>query len=373
MVPRVAFDEAGNTGQNLLDPNQPVFVTAGVFLSDVEIDDMRAHLGWAEDEELHFKVLKRSRKGIAMILRVFESPIITDASVKAFAIHKPFMVTTKIIDMLMEELAHRHGLDLYRDGGAHATANLFHAVGPAFCGPERYREMLLGFVTMVRTGRPSAIRRFYDGLRDMYAVCEDGTFAAGIATLIATEEIIGDVLSGRGLTDLDPAIPAFIQVAGAWDAQLRREWHVVHDESKPIAYEQDRIECFFDHPDEPRQGVGRGNHYVELPLRATKLELRPSHEVAQIQIADVLASATAYVLRGVSDPSFRDELWDELAVSPLMELSIGRVWPSTEMDPAELGRTGDDGSMVKLSGELIARGMERRYGPGWKDERRRRK
>jgi hypothetical protein len=370
MFPTVAFDEAGNTGQNLLDPVQPVFVSAGVLLSEDDIRGLREELEWGEDEELHFKVLKRSRRGIERIVRLFDSPAITDRSVKSFAIHKPYMITTKVIDILMEELAHRHGVDLYRDGGAHATANLFYSVGPAFCGAGLYREMLERFVDMIRTRTGAAVKRFYTCLRDMYDACDDDVFGGGIAALIATEGIVDDIVARADITDLDPAIPAFIQVAGSWDAQLQKEWHIVHDESKPIAYEQDHIESYLDHPDEPRRAVGQGDHRIELPLRATRLDLRSSDEVPLLQVADVIASSGAHVLRGVADASYKDSLWHRLTDSALMELRIGRVWPSTEVDPEKLGRRGDDGSMVELSAGLIARSMERRYGPNWRERRR---
>ena len=41
MPSTVAFDESGNTGQNLPDPAQPVFVSAGVHISATEITKLR--------------------------------------------------------------------------------------------------------------------------------------------------------------------------------------------------------------------------------------------------------------------------------------------------------------------------------------------
>jgi hypothetical protein len=371
-LPTVAFDEAGNTGQNLLDVTQPVFVTYGVCLSDSEIGELRDLLGWAEEEELHFSRLKRSRAGRDRIVQLFGSPLITDRRAKGFAVHKPYMVTTKVIDMLMEELAHRSGLNMYEDGGAHATANLFWTVGPVFCGEKLYAEMLRRFVDMVRTGRFSAIGAFYGTLRRMYAECSDETFGSAVATLIATESLIGDLLDHTVITDLDPAIPAFISVATEWDKQIQAEWQIVHDESKPLAFELDYIQCFLA-SDEPRRGVGQGEHYGELPLRATSLAFHPSHEVPQLQVADLISSSAAHVFRGVTHPPFKDELWERLIDSPFRELSAGRMWPSAEVDPDKLGRRGDDGSWVRVSGELVARGMERKYGPDWREKRRARR
>lgn len=113
----ICFDEAGNTGQHLVDPNQPVFTTAGVMLSKEDLGAIRNLLGWRPDEELHFSVLRRSRSGRRRIVELCKSGFANVRVVKAFAIHKPFMVTAKIIDMLMEPLAREHGLDMYQRGG----------------------------------------------------------------------------------------------------------------------------------------------------------------------------------------------------------------------------------------------------------------
>jgi Protein of unknown function (DUF3800) len=361
MIPTVAFDEAGNTGQNLLDPDQPIFTSCGVLLPDDAIGELRDLLEWKETEELHFVRLKRSKNGRTRILRLLDSPLVNNETAKTFAIHKPYMVTTKVIDMLMETLAHRSGIDMYKDGGAHATANFFYTVGSVFCGEDLYAEMLRRFVDMVRTGRLRAVRSYYRMLREMYEECTDDTFRAAIATLIATEaELIYEVLSHATLTDLDPAIPAFIQVAIAWDAQIQGEWCVIHDDSKPIAYEQDHIECYFQNEDEPRRGVGQGDHYAELPLRATSLNFRASDDVPQLQVADIVSGSTAHFFKGLADPSKKDELWYELADSPLTDLCLGAVWPSSEVDPDELGRRGDDGSAVQLAAELVSKGLRRR-------------
>src|SRR6267142_2013884 len=57
--PKVAFDEAGNTGQNLLDPSQPIFVLSSVSLSDSDAAAIRDLVG--RSGELHFKKLRKGR------------------------------------------------------------------------------------------------------------------------------------------------------------------------------------------------------------------------------------------------------------------------------------------------------------------------
>lgn len=60
---QICFDEAGSTGQHLVYPDQPVFTTAAVAVSEEQLGAIRDLLKWQPKEELHFSVLRRSRSG----------------------------------------------------------------------------------------------------------------------------------------------------------------------------------------------------------------------------------------------------------------------------------------------------------------------
>src|SRR5580692_4800308 len=100
-IPQVAFDESGNTGQNLLDPSQSVFVLASIYLSEDQAVEI-CHRGDLSRSEVHFKKLKKSRDGRKRIHQILQSPELRSSTVKVFAIHKSYMVVTKIVDMLVE-------------------------------------------------------------------------------------------------------------------------------------------------------------------------------------------------------------------------------------------------------------------------------
>lgn len=212
--------------------------------------------------------------------------------------------------------------------------------------------MVAGFVDMIRTGSPEEVASFYACLRNLYHACTDETFAAGIATLIATRPLVPGILRQRDVTELDPAIPAFLQVAAAWDQELPGAWEVVHDESKPLAVAQDVIECFFANEAEPRRRVGTGPRAVTLPLKATGLRFESSSAVPGLQVADLFASSLAYFLRGVVAPQSRGDFWERLRESHLMEIGVGAMWPSIEVDPQNLEMEEYDGSWVEASSGL---------------------
>src|SRR6266516_1286949 len=136
----VAFDEAGNTGQNLLDPEQPVFVAAAVRVPHEAAAEIvqritRGHVG-----EGKFSKLRRSHRGRMTILDALKHPSLVPENVRLSAYHKRFMVTTKIVDMLVEPLYYRSGIDFYKGGQNLAFANMMHALTGVFCGQEEFDE-----------------------------------------------------------------------------------------------------------------------------------------------------------------------------------------------------------------------------------------
>ena len=67
----VAFDESGNSGANLLDPEQPVFALASLRVSD----DLAAEILCDTAKELKFNRLRRSADGRQKVLRILNSEL----------------------------------------------------------------------------------------------------------------------------------------------------------------------------------------------------------------------------------------------------------------------------------------------------------
>ncbi|MET8012886.1 DUF3800 domain-containing protein [Streptomyces sp. NPDC005271] len=96
LLPVVYVDESSNSGQNLLDPYQPVFTLAGVHLHDELaasiVDDVRSQLP-ATQGEPKYGSLARSSAGRRALKRAFES--LPQGSVHSYLMDKRFMVVTK--------------------------------------------------------------------------------------------------------------------------------------------------------------------------------------------------------------------------------------------------------------------------------------
>lgn len=356
--PTVAFDESGNTGQNLLDPAQPVFTLASVHLSEDELEYLDELVDWPEDGELHFTDLKRSARGRRRIRRILTSDVATPEHVKVFVIHKRFMVVAKVVELL-EDLTHRAGFDLYERGANIALSNLLYFCTPTFCGQEHFEEFLEAFVGMVRN--PNELRRdhFYRRLRDLSVECRDEQFRSEVLEMLsATRVVVDDMLENATTWEIDPAVPAFLVLGTEWDAQLDDKWNIVHDQSKPIEHAEEILACFLG-ARQPGRLVGYDRRKARLPLRATGIELCPSQEVPEIQVADIFAGAVGKFVTGAEDKSQRGRLWNEFRDMSLLEtVYVNAMWPEPEVDPQALGTDETGGrSLQDHAAELVGRGM----------------
>lgn len=329
-IPVVAFDESGNSGANLLDAAQPVFVLASVQLDN---DSATALVG-PQSSELKFAKLKRSRSGRCRILDLLNSPQMNHEHVLLSGIHKPFMTITKLVDLLVEPLFWGNGIDLYQRGQNLAMANMFYYCMPAFIGKRRFRGLLAAFGNMVRFPSIEHIDVFYQILRDGYDHIPDDAFRDEIAMLLSTRRHAEAQHTNWNGTILNPAITAFVQHARIWTAQLGAVFSIIHDDSKALAQERLVLEAMMSH-DAPAR-IGYDRRKMPFPIRATGVQFQDSRAFPQIQIADIAASSAAYCLRLEFHGQQNSFAVDILKTRVLQSLTH-RVWPTALVTPEDLG------------------------------------
>lgn len=71
--PTIYIDEAGNTGSNVLNCNQPYFVLSAVHFTDAELVQLQKYIMY--DKELHFVEMKKSIKGRNTIKLILQHSI----------------------------------------------------------------------------------------------------------------------------------------------------------------------------------------------------------------------------------------------------------------------------------------------------------
>ncbi len=351
--PVVAFDESGNSGENLLDPEQPVFVLASVHVHDT---DAKALLGGERrGGELKFGKLRRSETGRRRVLEVLNADVLGPDHVVVSAFHKPFMVITKMVDMLIEPLFHSRGIDLYERGANLGMANMYHVVIPTFVGAAAFDRLRSLFVEMVRQPTLVAIDAFYDFVDLLFSNRKHRRLRLDLGMLLTTRAVVEVQWREWDGADLDPAVPAFVEHGSVWTTRLQAAYDVIHDESKPILHQRAILEAMMSVTDETVT-IGYDRRKMAFPIKATGIRFVVSDDFPQIQLADLVASACAYTLRarafGRGD-AFADRL---LETRLLKDTDLRLVWPTSKVTPQELGTEEVGGIDANdYVGEYVAR------------------
>jgi hypothetical protein len=348
----IAFDESGNTGPNLLDPEQPVFA-----LASLKLDSAQATaLGASPTGELKFSRLVKSAIGRDTILRIADSNILTPDSLAVSAFHKKYLVAAKLIDLVIEPFLHAGKMNLYDRGANIAMANMIFYTWPAILGREIYSTIERRFVDMVRDKSAATISAFY-------TLIEAVRRSAGGNKLKVELDFI---LWGRQLVEveempnwsgnvLDPAIPAFVEHAAIWTRRLEEPFRIVHDRSKPIEQEQIVLEAMLTADGEP-EVIGFDRRKMMFPIRAHGIEFGDSKVYLPLQIADIISSGAAYLLKARIEQRQSDFL-ERLLATHAFSGEFHPVWPHLAFSPEELGTTepavGPD-PHVRI-GEYVAR------------------
>lgn len=354
----VFFDEAGNTGPALLDKNQLAFVLASNNLTEQEALSLLAEVSSPQTQEVKFSKLKRTDAGIRKIESFFREALKNNERYKTTVFHKRFMVVTKIVDILVENVAYEMNFDLYRDGYNIALSNMTYAVAPVFCGEDRFDRFLSTFVEMIRNPISETIEPFYEAAAELINASSDPRFGDSLMPVLISRKILGDILGGNNSSSLDPAIPSLFNHCTAWGTQLQTEFSVVHDNSKQVAASVDSFRRFMDQSVEIKE-IGYDRRKFFYPLRATGISLSDSKHHPQIQVADLFAGATLHMAKALASGN-SDEVTEMLKSLGLEKCLVNVLWPSSDVTPQQLGT--DDGSGVnpvdKMT-EHLGRGVRR--------------
>lgn len=342
----IAFDESGNTGgTGLLDENQPVFVLASCNYTEKDAENLlKENVYTHQTTEAKFANLKKNKAGQARVIGFLEEIVKSPNKIKIAIYHKRYMVVTKIVDMLVEELAHKNGRDLYKHGENIAMSNLFFHCTPGYCGKERTGNMYQAFVDMIKKQDNASIRNFYYAAWQVHSASIDEQFqSALLAPILATEPMIKDILQGLNSNSLDPAIPSFFTLCAAWGQDLNEHFDVLHDASKPISQEKGGLEACMS-KDIPQATIGYDIRKIGFPLRANGIIFADSKKDYRLQVADLLAGGFAYWAKGLANDCREDDFWKKLNELNLDQFTSLSVWPVDPVNISSIEKYTDDGS-----------------------------
>jgi len=331
----VYCDECGNTGPALLDSEQPVFVLVSNNFTDEESLALLGCVRSPQRTEPKFTRLRGSGRGIASLSSFLTQPVLTSERIVASVAHKEYMAVCKIVDVLIEPIAHRDGIDYYERGLNIATANVMFYATRALCGDTLFRSMLTAFVVMVRIPSRATIDAFYTAAWDIYNGSSESV-RGEMAPILASQPYIHEILRENGPRSIDPAVTNFVLHCQEWGRRLQGNFDVVHDHSKPMYAERELLHGLVGTDVEARTLIGYDRRRFEFPLRAQSLTFADSRVTPQLQVSDLVAGAIAAEGIGKIKETETD-LTEMLKTVNLERFLIGAQWPSLEVTPQQLG------------------------------------
>ena len=335
-------DEAGNTGANLLDPEQPFFVLASNDLSDEEANSLLEHVRLAQGAEPKFSTLRRRPEGIARVIRLLADPRLNGYRVRVSVFHKRYMVVSKMVDLVAETLIHHIGGDLYERGANIAMSNLLYYCMPVFCGELVTSTFLQRFVDLIRHGPVAHKDAFYAAGADMLQACTSTGFKKDL--MYFTEPRLFDIwYHDFNWSALDPAIPALFHLIVDWGNRKGDRFQVLHDHSKPILASQATFDSMMAGPGEGSQIIGTDRRKISFPLRALTLAQGDSTQHPQLQLADICAGAINHFYKcHITDQI--DELTKAVEGLGCLDWGDNFLLPQPHVTPEALGTAETDGS-----------------------------
>jgi hypothetical protein len=337
MVPEVAFDESGNTGQNLFDAEAPIFTIGSIRL---ELEAARAAASaftGLRAEELKFSKLRRRSSGKRTILAFLERDEICSQNVQVYAVSKPFMVVTKFCDHFVEPSFRRMtGRNFYEADRQVATANLLHHLMPTFLG-STWISFLASFVAFVRHREDRAL---WGDFRDKAELIYNslGTSEPRLAMYFglvlesaARWEALAEAISDD---ELDPLFTCYVALADSWGQRLNQRFRVLADESRVLSTNADTLRRLSD-PRLKRTVTGDGERTSVFPLLVEDIVTLDSKSDVRVQMADVIAGAAVAALREGSSNTDKEEAEFNDRLQSIMgdkQLFSGGVWPYRSLD-----------------------------------------
>lgn len=335
----IFLDECGYTGQDLLNPVQPLFTLASLNLSESECQDLKQlFFSNVQSTELKYSSLSRRPKQQQMIIEFLKELSGKPELVKLSVAHKQYVLVTKMIEMIVEPVCQDSGINIYDRGGNISLANLMFYTLPVFGGVEFFQNLLKCFQDMIRLRTEEAYRNFFEPLfTKQYS--ED------------LDELLGffrasHINFGHELLDipdhLDIAVSSTFALMFEWRKDINDDIVLVHDASSAMAKEK-KIWDIIVNPNLSPIEVGYDRRKTQFPIRVVKTCSEDSKKWAGLQLVDILAGACTRCARWLNDGgSIDDTFGKELTEIVGNSFVCFSIAPQKKFTPDALGTIGDN-------------------------------
>ncbi|MDR3056709.1 MAG: hypothetical protein LBU84_01035 [Prevotella sp.] len=229
----IAFDEAGYTGQDLNNKEQPVFTYSSVNFTKEETNELKSFIS-TKAGEIKFNKLKKYSKFEKELEKVLNHELINENTVRIAIAHKEYMIIAQTVDKLIEPLTHRDGFDLYEQGENLALTNMLYYCMPPFCGEELVNNYYEAFVKMIRNKTVADIKDYYNIVAKLIESSTSEDFKSTLSVILYSADIIEDILEEADKFYMDVTTASLTVLCDYWGNKLGDVFDVIADNSKPL-------------------------------------------------------------------------------------------------------------------------------------------
>lgn len=294
-VTNIYFDESGNTGTQLLDPQQPYFTTGSTDIPDDEAADIikRCFPRYKGGEIKSKEILKRGQGRQAFLSFAREVGRLPERFV-ATKINKRFTVLCKMVDHLVEPVLHAAGYDFYKDDYAARYANMAYYAFENFLNKEASTALFKAYNDLARFPDTDRLGTLRTALQNAKSNAPEGTEVFLDSMVEGTNQ-----LDDAGLESLDDSndihVTSLVSSMGHWQSRYTGSFAVFHDESMHFFSRSRRWSEMTD-PSQPAQVIQVGEKKtLTLPISVVSTTSTLSHQCASVQLCDLIAGFVSRV------------------------------------------------------------------------------
>lgn len=297
----IYMDESGQTGTRLLDEDQRIFSIGSTDLNEGEaVALLRETLPKHADGDLKFRNLIRRRGNHQALMSFAEAAGRIADRFHGYVADKQFATLGRMVDWLVEPIAHDKGYDFYAGDYARKYTNSFWFSFEAAKQIELREALLQAYERFARAPTHETLVAFEAACVNIHQR------SSGIV-----ENFVGMVLTGlrseglRLLVDDAPEmndihVTCVVQTTAWWSSRTDSDLELIHDESKHFFQRAgiwERISAL----SVGSLDVTVGEKGFGLPLRVARTLPGNSADLPSLKVCDLIAGFGAKIVEGPRD------------------------------------------------------------------------
>ena len=265
------MDKSGFTGEDLSNPEQPLFVHVSTTLSNEECNILaKKYFAGVQASELKHKNLSKRPKGQARVVAFIKALSGETSKVTVWVCHKEFALLTYLVDLWLEPAMYLDGIDLYRDGGNLAFSNMAYFCLRAFQSEHFLSNRLRLFQKMMVLRTRKSFAEFFGALHGDMGRVDRRTKSILTMFLGAGMRLGYSHLLWLPKRALDPSFTTAVNTCGYWQKLSGNSLTLVHDQSSSLARDAPLWDLIAS-PKIQKIKIGPLGRDMEFPLGVTRV------------------------------------------------------------------------------------------------------